>query len=93
MKKLLLASGMLVVLITSCTQKVPVAENSISLNEKLEQGKVIYENACANCHSLPVPTNFTPVEWVGLMNSMAPRSKLTDEQHQLVYDYVISVKK
>jgi hypothetical protein len=26
------------------------------------------------------------------MNSMAPKAKLTDEQHQWVYDYIVSVK-
>ena len=33
------------------------------------------------------------VQWVGIMNSMAPKAKLNDEQHQWVYDYVVSVKK
>jgi hypothetical protein len=27
------------------------------------------------------------------MNSMAPKAKLTDDQHQWVYDYIVSVKK
>lgn len=93
MKKLLLASGMLILVVSSCTQKAIATETKLNMSEKLAQGKIIYDNECGKCHSLPIPTNFTPVQWVGIMNTMAPRSKLTEEQHENVYNWIISVKK
>ncbi len=79
----------------SCTPKaVPATEGTkVRTADELAQGKTIYDNSCGKCHDLPEPTAFTSVQWVGIMNSMAPKAKLTDEQHQLVYDYVVSVKK
>ncbi|MGC4128164.1 MAG: cytochrome C [Bergeyella sp.] len=94
MKRVIVLSAFAVVLFTSCSPKaVPVAETSVITEEMLAQGKTIYENSCGKCHDLYDPTKFTSVEWVGIMNAMAPKAKLTDEQHQLVYDYVVSVKK
>lgn len=93
MKKVFCITGVLA-LAASCTPKtVPVANESHNSGEKLVQGKTIYENSCGKCHELPNPTDHTSVQWVGIMNSMAPKARLNDEQHQLVYDYVVSVKK
>ncbi len=92
MKKILLASAFGVLGLVSCTKK-PIAQEEALKAEKLAQGKVIFENSCKKCHDLPVPTSFSSVQWVGIMNSMAPKAKLNEEQHQMVYDYIVSVKK
>lgn len=90
----LAASAAAVLALASCTPKPATAEGSKTLNaEHLAAGKTIYENSCARCHSLPEPTAHSAQDWVGIMNWMAPKAKLTDEQHALVYDYVVSVKK
>lgn len=95
MKKTIALLFLVAISATSCTPKsVPTAESGESgLSDKRIQGKTIFENSCGTCHDLPNPTAFTSVQWVGIMNAMAPKAKLTDEQHQLVYDYVVSVKK
>ncbi len=78
----------------SCTPKtVPTANTQTATADNLAQGKTIYENSCGKCHDLPEPTKYDAQKWVGIMNWMAPKAKLTEEQHKLVYDYVISVKK
>jgi len=98
MKKLIAVASLTMILIASCTPKAstPVAPAgpvaTVSSAEQLAQGKTIFENACKRCHGLPDPAAYTSVEWVGIMNSMAPKAKLNDEQHQWVYDYVVSVK-
>lgn len=94
MKKVLGILGLVALVAASCTTKtVPTAEESSITPEKLAQGKVLFESSCGRCHDLPNPTDFTSVQWVGIMNSMAPKAKFNDEQHKLVYDYVVSVKK
>lgn len=97
MKNIFLTAVFATALLTSCTPKsTTVAEapkSETSTAEQMAQGKTIFENSCKRCHGLPDPTAYTSVQWVGIMNSMAPKAKLTDEQHQWVYDYVVSVKK
>ncbi|WP_262149897.1 cytochrome C [Chryseobacterium foetidum] len=97
MKKLIGTSLLAALLFASCTPKAVVATTTApaaatSTSEQLAQGKTIFENSCKKCHGLPKPDDFTSVEWVGIMNSMAPKARLTDEQHQWVYDYIVSAK-
>lgn len=66
------------------------AANSV---ERIAQGKVIYDNSCGKCHDLPNPTDHSAQDWVGIMNWMAPKANLNEEQKDMAYDYVVSVKK
>lgn len=97
MKKIIAVASFTAVLLASCTPKASTATASsgpaVSTAEQIVQGKTIFENSCGRCHKLPDPTSHTSVQWVGIMNSMAPKAKLTDEQHQWVYDYIVSAKK
>lgn len=96
MKKLIAAASFTAIMLVSCTPKASTsaaAGTSTSTAEQIAQGKTIFENSCGRCHKLPDPASHNPVQWVGIMNSMAPKAKLTDEQHQWVYDYIVSVKK
>ncbi|MDR6515118.1 c-type cytochrome [Chryseobacterium camelliae] len=97
MKKFIAAASFTAVLLISCTPKTqtPTAATgpATSTAEQIAQGKTIFENSCGRCHKLPDPSSHTSVQWVGIMNSMAPKAKLTDEQHQWVYDYIVSAGK
>ena len=80
--------------LASCTPKPSVVEGTkTNTAENLALGKTVFENSCGRCHDLPNPTAHSAQDWVGIMNAMAPKAKLTDEQHQLVYNYIVSVKK
>jgi len=97
MKKFITISSFTAVLLVSCAPKVSTSAAPIALAtstaDQIAQGKTIFENSCGSCHKLPDPAAYTSIEWVGIMNSMAPKAKLNDEQHQWVYDYIVSVKK
>lgn len=94
MKKIIAASSFIAVLLMSCSPKVAVTSEPMKTSEsQLAQGKTIYESSCKRCHDLPNPTDHSAQDWVGIMNSMAPKAKLSSEQHQWVYDYIVSVKK
>ena len=103
---ILLFSVILVPLLTSCTPKITpavvpntsqtlaiTADTETNAAERLALGKTIYENSCGKCHDLHKPTDFSAQDWVGIMNWMAPKANLTTDQHEMVYDYVVSVKK
>ena len=77
----------------SCTAKPAVVTGAKTITvEHLAQGKTIFENSCAKCHDLPDPNDHSKTDWVGFVNSMAPKAKLTDLQHEMVYDYIVSAK-
>ncbi|MDQ1160285.1 cytochrome c5 [Chryseobacterium sp. SORGH_AS 447] len=95
MKKLML--GMIAASATmmiSCGPKsVAVTGPKYTSSEQLAQGKSIFENSCNRCHKLPDPAKHDDQGWINTLSRMAPKAKLTDEQHQMVYDYLISVNK
>lgn len=97
MKKIIVVASFTAILLTSCTPKTSTTAAPMgpaqSTAEQIAQGKTIFENSCGRCHKLPDPKSHNSVQWVGIMNSMAPKAKLSDEQHQWVYDYIVSVKK
>ena len=94
MKTVLIGAISTIALLTSCTTKPAVVEGTKTNSvERIVLGKTIYDNSCGKCHDLPNPTDHSAQDWVGIMNSMAPKARLNDDQHAMVYDYVVSVKK
>lgn len=79
----------------SCVPVKPAVESDkkIITVDYLSKGQTIFENSCGKCHDLPNPADHSAQDWVGIMNAMAPKAKLTAEQHEMVYDYIVSAKK
>ena len=78
--------------VVSCGPKsTAVTGPKFSSAEHLAQGKTVFENSCNKCHKLPDPAKHDDQGWIKTLSRMAPKAKLTDEQHQMVYDYLISV--
>lgn len=71
----------------SCTQQ-GTAGTKKNEAQRLAEGKTIFDNSCGKCHDLPDPKAHNDQEWIGIVNAMAPKAKLTDEQGTLVYEYV-----
>ena len=93
MKIKFLTVAVISVLIYSCSPKVavPVAEvKNVALTPELAEGKVMYENNCANCHKLFPASKHTKEEWIPVLNNMAKKAKLTEEQKGLVYNYLVA---
>ena len=81
-------------LLAACTSKnIPVKENNQTYEAHLAQGAAIFTESCQNCHELPKPNEHNEQQWSKIMDRMAPKAKLTDEQKQLVFQYVISERK
>ena len=92
MKKFFISSAIALFFVVSCSPKVIAPTKEAPLENNLVQGKQIFENSCSKCHDLPKPSQHSTEEWVGIMNAMAPKAKLTKEEHQLVFNYVSTVK-
>lgn len=63
----------------------PVAEVT---EASIAEGKSIYEASCARCHKLFSPAKHTKEDWVGVLDRMAPKAKINEEQKHLVYIYL-----
>lgn len=77
------------------TQSTPVVSSTpeVKVSEAtLAEGKTLYENNCGKCHKLFEPSAYTKDRWVKILNWMAPKAKITDEQKAKVFAYVSNGK-
>jgi cytochrome c5 len=87
-----IAVAILGIFIYSCSPKIiaPVAEVKKELTPELAAGKGLYENNCAKCHKLFEPSRHTKEDWIPVVDRMAKKARITDEQKVLVYNYIVS---
>jgi cytochrome c len=94
MKRILVA--VLLVAAVACTSQlyVPGEQNvnkveTASLAE-LQQGHDLYQNNCGKCHKLPGVGKHSNQEWKKILESMAPKAKLNNDQSYLIYRYLVN---
>lgn len=90
MKKIFIALTIMTSLIAACAKK-----STPTVSKKIEEeptatalGKSIYETNCGRCHALPPANKFTVQKWTSVVDWMAPKAKLTDQQKAEVLAYV-----
>lgn len=93
MKTLFFIAAFLLILVSCESKSHAVVGPKYTAEAQLTQGKNIFENSCNRCHKLPDPAKHDQEGWIKTLSRMAPKAKLNDEQHQLVYDYLISANK
>src|SRR4051812_2411091 len=54
----------------------------------IAQGKNLYDGKCGRCHGLKNTADYTADRWDGIMRSMAPKAKLSEEETLQVTAYV-----
>jgi cytochrome c5 len=52
------------------------------------QGKAIFETRCNRCHELKDVPGYTERSWAGILQTMAPRARLTETEKQQVAAYL-----
>ena len=52
-------------------------------------GKELFLANCGKCHKLYQPSDFSRQKWVAIMKKMQKKAKLTDEETQLVLNYIL----
>lgn len=93
MKKYILYSFFFVLLSCSTQLYIPVQSVSTVPLEDLKKGREAYVNNCAGCHQLHLPNKYNSKEWITNLDKMQRRAKITDEEKQLIYQYVINAPK
>ncbi|MES2560488.1 MAG: hypothetical protein V4590_12145 [Bacteroidota bacterium] len=60
--------------------------------EKLNEGHVLYaQGACVNCHGAKTIYWFNETQWKNIVDDMAIKAKITDDQKDAVYKYVLAI--
>jgi mono/diheme cytochrome c family protein len=70
----------------------PTAADAAAQNIRLDylnQGKVLYLKNCSSCHNLHLPAEYTRMQWVTSINKMQKRAKITDDQKELIFRYLM----
>jgi len=94
MKPILLA--LLFVAAVACTSQlyVPSEKNVNKFMEaslpELQQGHDLYMNNCGKCHKLPKPGSQSNSGWKKVLEKMAPKAKLTEDQSMLIFKYLVN---
>jgi hypothetical protein len=82
-------------LIYSCgSQLYYPASKDTSLQQQLISGRKLYVRSCSGCHNLFLPKQFTAEAWDYIIKAeMQERAKITDEERQLILQYLTSYPK
>ena len=60
--------------------------------EKLKEGYTLYaEGACVRCHGTKNIYSFNEEQWKYIIDDMAIKSRISDEQKDAVYKYVLAI--
>lgn len=72
---------------------MPVATDAQRVGTTLDtllQGRRLYVNNCASCHSLYSPERYSANEWQTYVNRMQKKAKINDAQKENILKYLIS---
>lgn len=57
--------------------------------EQLLKGRTLYVKYCNTCHNLHLPKEFTADKWSKNLHEMQERAKISDQEKELIYNYLI----
>jgi mono/diheme cytochrome c family protein len=93
MKKIFFLGSILLLISCSSQLYIPIeATPTVSL-ENLKTGREIYVKKCSSCHQLHLPNQYTEKVWMSNLNEMQARAKISDEEKQLIYQYITNAPK
>lgn len=86
--------------VSPATKNAPTEANLTAVKTKypdatmdqLNLGHSLYYGACTKCHNPKNPNRWDEKEWVGILNEMAGKAKLSDAEKDAVWKYVMGIK-
>ena len=95
MKKTLAIVVVITLMVAACSHKMAPAatkteqaQPAVVDDATIAAGQTLYTSRCGTCHGLKKVERYTVTEWAHILNSMAPKAKLTDVETQQVTAYV-----
>jgi hypothetical protein len=64
------------------------SKHEITLQDPIQQGKILLEARCSSCHATPQPSTHTLSEWPTVLSRMAPRAFLRESEVKLIEQYL-----
>lgn len=78
-------------LIWSCSQSLYIpASPDAAKQQQLLSGRKLYADHCSNCHNLHLPKEYDATGWKKQLDDMQVKAKITDEEKQLIFEYLTS---
>ncbi len=91
MKKAITISIIFCCLLYSCSRTLYTpACTDATKQQQLLSGRKLYVDHCSGCHNLHLPKEYDAVGWKKELNEMQPKAKITDEEKQLIFEYLTS---
>jgi mono/diheme cytochrome c family protein len=91
MKKNTINVLFLSIIIIGCSQSLYLpASADAAQQEKLLNGRKLYVARCSGCHNLHFPKEYTAEQWKSNLDEMQVKAKISDEQKQLILEYLTS---
>ena len=59
----------------------------------LQEGRTLYQNRCASCHNLSLPSSYTKREWAPILDRMQKPAKIDEAQKALIAGYLVAGSK
>ena len=67
--------------------RVPASDSSKTASPEVT-GQITYNTKCGKCHGLKVTTDYTNDRWISIMQVMAIKAQLTNDEKENVLAYV-----
>jgi mono/diheme cytochrome c family protein len=90
MNKKIMTGLCLGLLVYACSQTLYVPTDDMSQYEQLTAGRKLYVDHCSGCHNLHFPHEFTADQWKTQLEEMQVKAKISDDQKELIFQYLIS---
>jgi len=69
------------------------ARSNVAMDE-LERGRSLLVSKCgASCHTAPLPSQHTALEWPAKLDEMSARSNLNAGQRRLIEEYLVTMSR
>lgn len=86
------AFAFILILSLACSPKIiqpeVIKSSEVSFTPIVNEGKLIYEKNCANCHGLYNPTDFNAEQWKPILLSMQKNANISHEEREKIFDYL-----
>ncbi|HVO72542.1 MAG TPA: hypothetical protein VMT35_00850 [Ignavibacteriaceae bacterium] len=76
-------------LIAACSQSYIV---NMGQKTNYPEGRELFVSKCGGCHQLYNPNQFTPAVWDSMLYLMKKKAKISDEQKNEIYSWIIEIK-